>query len=567
MDNKTAGKQERGYTAAVIIFIIGIIAVAAAMIIGLSNINFRLLICEGVALICLIGLLVVSVRAKRSAARQRDEHRRNPYASVNKKEIDKVLDMIVEEEKKRKRLDAFAAGLDMKSANNSEKISEPEEPEADEGDPDADIRLKLAQAAMEADEESEDVMPIVFDDDEEVKAKDDAPNEEKDTNEVEPEIKGEEESEVNGNYRDDYDERPARRRPPEERERRERDPYYDDYYADRPRSRERDPRDPYASRGYYNEYGEPVRRRRPPAYDPYYDDYYAERPRSRERDPRDPRSRDPYAARGYYNDYGEPARRRPPQDERDRYQQRRRRPSDDYYEGRPRPEDDRRRPDTAGVENPVIDEEEKNNATPVPEETAPAPKKEYDEDYVPIVIPDDERDEYAVAHTGRAGVGSLNRENRSGHKEENRHHTPHRSQPQYSSYDDEEMESMPIAFADDEEYERRYAEEDNYSHSTPQRSNEHQRVKKQDKYVPDYEDEEMVVSLPRDDGYEEYMEEKLAEERKAERLAKRKESGKIVLTIAKIRRRKIRRKSRKYKTFRASVHHLADYLNSFTGNK
>ena len=123
---------------------------------------------------------------------------------------------------------------------------------------------------------------------------------------------------------------------------------------------------------------------------------------------------------------------------------------------------------------------------------------------------------------------------------------------------------MPIAFADDDEYERRYQNEDTHSQQSSQRANDHQSSRKEDKYVPDYE-EESVVSLPRDDGFDEYMEEKLAEERKAERLAKRKESGKIVLTIAKLRRRKIRRKSRKYKTFRASVHHLADYLNSFNG--
>ena len=566
--NNTAEKQERGYTAAVIIFIIGIVAVAAAMVIGLSNINFRLLICEGVALICLIGLLIVSVRAKRSAARQKEEHRRNPYASVNKKEIDKVLDMIVEEEKKRKRLDAFAAGVDIKSVDK-EKSYEQDETENDETDPDADIRLKLAQAAMAADDDAEDVMPIIFDDDNEDKKANNAPNEEKE-NEEEPEIKGEEETEVNGNYRDDYDERPVRRRPPEDRERRERDPYYDDYYAERPRSRERDPRDsrdPYASRGYYNEYGEPVRRRRPPAYDPYYDDYYGERSRSRERDPRERRERDPYASRTYYNEYGEPVRRRPPQDERERYPQRRRRPSDDYYDDRPRSEDDRRRPDAVGAENAAIEEEEKLNAAPAPEKAAP--QKEYDEDYVPVVIPDDERDEHDVVHTGRAGVGSIGRENRSVHKEDHdhRHQVPHRSQPQYSSYDDEEMESMPIALGDDEEYERRYANEDTYSSSqSSQRANINERYgQKEDKYVPDYEDEAPVISLPRDDGFDEYMEEKLAEERKAERLAKRKESGKIVLTIAKLRRRKIRRKSRKYKTFRASVHHLADYLNSFTG--
>ena len=81
-----------------------------------------------------------------------------------------------------------------------------------------------------------------------------------------------------------------------------------------------------------------------------------------------------------------------------------------------------------------------------------------------------------------------------------------------------------------------------------------------------YEDEGVIV-LPHDEGYESYLEKVKEEEEKKrieERKQARKASGKIALTIRKVRRRKIRRMSRKYKRFRASVIPLAKYLNSYS---
>ena len=80
-----------------------------------------------------------------------------------------------------------------------------------------------------------------------------------------------------------------------------------------------------------------------------------------------------------------------------------------------------------------------------------------------------------------------------------------------------------------------------------------------------YEDEGVIV-LPHDEGYESYLEKVKEEEEKKrieERKLARKKSGKIALTIKKVRRRKIHRRSRRYKRFRASVISLAKYLSSY----
>lgn len=566
----------------------------------------------GIALVCLIGALGAIIVSKKQLDAQEEKIRLNPYASVDKKEIDKVLDLISSEEKRRQRAEDFAAGRDVSSADidaASDSADNNDYPEEEE------LRFLLI------DDGEDDIEPH-----DEDKKYEPTPTEENDT-EIGPEDEpgndtneGEEEEDMAYGY-DDYDDRAPRRRPAEggERRDRERDPYYEeDYYADRPRQRAsrdpRDARDPYArdrrdpyDRGvYYNEYGEPVRRRRP-AYDPYYDEYYDERPRQRSaaRDPRD--ARDPYGRGGvYYNEYGEPVRRRPAPgyDDRRPVQQRRRRP-EGYPDGRaPRYEDDQmRRPAPAAPSVPsqsaAIDDTVDVISTSAPSADLQPKAPEYDENYVPVVIPDDDYDydSARASHTGRAGVGSLDRPSMRDEASPYRASEPPAPPRMDTRSDDyrystrDEDESIPVALPDDDYFESRYADRedpyrrDSYRQTPPPppasaySSPEHSGINPghpspshiREKYVPSYEEEEAVVSLPRDDEYDSYVEKKREEEElaqqqrlKEQRKAERRASGKIVLSIVKIRRRKIRRKSRKYKNFRASVHHLGEYLHSFS---
>ncbi len=620
MDSSSENKKLRVYSISTVIITIGILALIGAAVISLTQrIDTNLLICLGIALACLIGALAAVLLAKKHIQSQEQKKRLNPYANVDKKEIDKVLDMISREEVRRQRSEDFAAGIDLSGSHAGTDAVDNDPADEDElrflvidDHEDEDAPEPIALSAYESDE---------YDDASE--SSDSEKNETEDKTDSHTEsayhdtTEEKEDDDLNRGY-DDYDDRAPRRRSPEGADRRERDPYrdpyYDDYYDDR--QYQRGPRDPRDSRGdyrdpyardrepvYYNEYGEPVRRRRPAAYDPYYDDYYAERPRQRgQRDPR--MSRDPYASRDregvYYNEYGEPVRRRrsapsPYDDRRQPSAPRRRRP-DGYPDGRqPRydEEDTARRPAAAPTVSPI----EGTDAVPAAPEAAPAPAPapkapEYDENYVPVVIPDDDYDYDAVrtSHSGRAGVGALHRTETPSAPPPvpaaYRSEAP-RTNNRYSDYD--EIESMPVALPDDEYFENRYSSSADRGDAGYQRDSYRSAGsvpppppvssgRGRDRYVPDYEEEEMVISLPRDDEYESYLEHKreeeekkreeealaeqqrLKEQKKAERIA----SGKIVLTIVKIRRKKIRRKSRKYKQFRASVTHLNDYLHSFS---
>jgi len=605
-----------------VIIVIGIAALIVAAVISiLKSVNMPLLVCEGIALLCLIGALVAVGIAKSHIEKHEEKIRLNPYSTVDRKEIDKILDMISREEVRRKRSEDFAAGKDLAGSSSDNSSSSEHNSSANDSNDssDSDDEDELTFLVID-DHEDDDASDAPSDN---KSGRSDEPADEAVPADTEPDdstenndnsfnnADGEEDDDMNHGY-DDYDDRAPRRRSQDGYDRRERDPYYDDYYDDRPRQRaprdSRDPRDPYANRDrdgvYYNEYGEPVRRRRP-AYDPYYDDYYADRPRQRaprdSRDPRDMRdpraSRDPYASRDrdgvYYNEYGEPVRRRrpAPYDDRRQAQPRRRRP-EDYPDGRPqsRYEDEevQRRAPAAAPSVPsasaAIDDAIEVAGAPAANPASKAP--DYDENYVPVVIPDDDYDYDAVrtTHTGRAGVGSLNRPAPARNEPPSvpsayRNEASRADDRRYSGYDDDE--SIPVALPDDDYFENRYtsSERDSYRQApppaapaAPAASSEAPR-RTRDRYVPDYEDEEMVVSLPRDDEYESYVEKKREEEEQAaqqrlkeQRKAERKASGKIVLTIVKIRRRKIRRKSRKYKQFRASVHHLNEYLHSFSAS-
>lgn len=605
MDNSSESSKLRVYSVSIGIIVVGIAAITVAAIMSITmRASTPLLVCELVSLVCLVGALVAVVLAKNHIARHEEKIRLNPYANVDKKEIDKVLDMISREENRRQKSEAFAAGsstADTAVAQNAVSGTDTTAPahhassEATDVPPEED-ELTFLLIDDEVNEVTPpDAVPVVLPndgsaDDADITEDDDAAPAEKDSP-IDKET--EEEDNMNRGY-DDYDDRAPRRRSAEDADRRERDPYYDDYYEERPRQRApRDARDPYAQRDrdreavHYNEYGEPVRRRRP-AYDPYYDDYYAERPRQRgPRDSRDPyasRSRDPYASRPvrdrdgvYYDEYGEPIRRRPAAyDDRDRRQMPpRRRRSDGYPDPRqPRYEDEdaRRSAGAAPSADAVIDDRiETVGAVAAPTEaavaSAPASTPEYDENYVPVVIPDDEYDYDAVQHDhhGRAGVGSLYRPAPAS-----------AAQPARRGGRDDD-ESIPVALPDDEAYENRYASDRDAGYRQPPAASapapETSAGRGRARYVPDYEEEEMVVSLPRDDEYDSYVEKKreeeaiaeqqrLKEQRRAERIA----SGKVVLTIVKLRRRKIRRRSRKYRNFRASVHHLNEYLHSFSAH-
>ncbi|MBQ9993770.1 MAG: hypothetical protein IJP17_03570, partial [Clostridia bacterium] len=156
-------KEKSGinHSLAIVLFIIGIAAIVATVaIFGVSSMPTPVLACEGLVLLCLIGLLIVVIRGKVKANALERKSKRQPYASVDKNEIDRIFDIIADEEKKRHRLDAFAAGVDLKTISEMEKSEQPSaetpsEPEAEE-DEEKPLLLVIDD---EKDEKQEDAPP------------------------------------------------------------------------------------------------------------------------------------------------------------------------------------------------------------------------------------------------------------------------------------------------------------------------------------------------------------------------------------------------------------------------
>lgn len=409
---------------------------------------------------------------------------------------------------------------------------------------------------------------------------------------------------------------PKRRRPPAH------DPYYGGaYYYDeygRP-IRRPVPYDPYYGGGYYyDEYGQPVRRREP-AYGPegavYYDEYG--RPIRRRQPQGDPRREEAMRRKRPASPNGEPAKRRPdaktsttargdapakkpgtpagPQPESRRTAAPVAMPSlkkdfDEEHIAVYIPYDDDRDSSYEDANQNVVLKADRQSASrskvpSAPQKPVNVDESEYsprDVEAVPIVIPDDDYfsrydDEEQVYTPPASSAPSRSNESRS-------HQSPAASNRPDYYYEEEDipLEDRDTGVVvvpefddyDEDEYNARYARGRYRSSDASQNEQAYQPpVKKQntssnavgsveeEEYT--YEDEGVIV-LPHDEGYESYLEKvKEEEERKRieERKLARKQSGKIALTIRKVRRKKIKRMSRKYKRFRASVIPLAKYLS------
>ena len=584
--NGGSGTQ-KNYSLIIFLFVVGIIAVGITILFsGLSKMPKAVLVSEILVLGCLVGLLIVAITSKKRMVSQLEQNERYPYANVNKREIENIFSIIADEEKKRRRLDAFAAGVDFQATNAASKSAASAESksssdtEPKKSEP-VSAQSKSAPAASSdsavEDDEDRPVIAVLSDEDEEPA--------EKKVDEVKETAESEKTSAP--------EEKEQRRRPPQQGEKR-------GSQGDRRREPARQ--------------GQPRKKR--PAYDPYYEERYDRYGRPIRRRP------DPYAEM-YYDEYGNPIRRRPPEVYYDEYGRPiRRRPRDPYaQQGRPpqkrRPPEGaqqgekKKRPPTEGApaqqskSAAPAEETPKKKRAPV-DPNAPVemtPKKQqsryseehvsviqdyddyevdysrapsrvpvkkdrperantrpavYEEDEVdrsaPIVIPDDDYDpgyddDYTPPPAPKRPAAQPAQ--------------PHRQEKYVPSYEDEEGVVVVPVFDDS------YDDEEPYT--PPQRGysggaqsggqgRAPQPVQDDDgPYVPDYSDEEVTV-LPRDDEYESYMEQKRAQQRREERRSK----GKTALTIRKMRRKKIRRKSRRQKMFRCSVNTLTDYLNSYS---
>ena len=316
----------------------------------------------------------------------------------------------------------------------------------------------------------------------------------------------------------DYDGRGGRRRTDADPNARARDPY----------ARRRQGYDPYYDDVYYNEYGEPVRRRRPP--------------------------QDPYARQG------QPPRRRPAGEG----QPQRRRPAPDQAaERKPAPE--AAAPADTAAQTAAENTAAAAQAVPeAPVNTAPArPDNYYEDDYVPIVLPDDDPvdDDYYAHSTKRSAAGVARSDRDEGRAPARRSAAGVRYDDRppvpASRYEDEmdDYEPVPVVvpvFEDDDDYAPRsnYDDRRDYDNTPDSKRGAPANYDDEDDYVR--------ISIPVEEG-----DDPVQTEKDIPRMPVPKKNISKV-KIGKIRRKKITRNSRKYKKFRASVHSLDDYLHNFS---
>ncbi len=152
-------KASRGSVIFIFVFIVGIIAMALLMLVGIyQKFSPIILGAQGVVLLCLIFLLSNTISSRRKIIEQNRERERSPYGSVDKKEIDRIFEMIDKEEKRRGRSLAFLAG----SSSKMETPQSTETPETKE-DP-AVIPEKNDAPSSTSAEEDDDKLPIIFPD-------------------------------------------------------------------------------------------------------------------------------------------------------------------------------------------------------------------------------------------------------------------------------------------------------------------------------------------------------------------------------------------------------------------
>ncbi len=486
---RAAASVDRIYSVASFVFAIGLIAVGALCVISfLNKAPTMAIVCEITVFVCLIALLVLVSRSRRRMHEQRVRNERYPYTSVDKREIDKIFDLIADEENKRERLNRFASsGVANRAGSAADVPAHKKEvavKEAVDADPVEDVPVVVqsddTQDAALVQREEEDMSSILDDElnDVEIRMRameaedgDPADSEQKTESAVESEEPGKEKRRKRPEDQPQREGDRSRQRPPGKR------PPQGTKGKKRPPAGEglRDPRDPRAQQGakkrrpppyapyyggayYYDEYGRPIRR--PPPYDPYYGggyyyDEYGEPVRRRE---------PPYPKeRVYYDEYGNPVRRRPPagQDPRREDPARRKRP------GAPQGGDPaRRRPDGAAKAAPGAPEKKsKMPAAPVdPSKRTAAPvampsrKQDFDEEYVPVSIAYDEEND--ILNDSERDVVSL-RAN-SGRKPS----VPAAPPKPITGEDDDDyspadMEAVPIIVDDD--YNPDYGDEESFA--------------------------------------------------------------------------------------------------------
>ncbi len=605
--NQPAQESKKGSPLAIFLFVLGILAMALIMLVTiLRKLPSIFLGSEIVILLCLVGLLCVSIITQRRIVAQQKQRERYPYAKVDKRDIDKIFDIIADEEKKRIRLDAFAAGYDLTDSRFSGKQTVTEDEDKDE-DEKSDRSEKPAQstetdspkddaktaAPSDIPEEEDSGIIHIFDDEEELGTSTEAA-----AASSEPEDKKTDTAQQEENDRKDEESKKKKPAAADNRQGKQKQ-------GSRPPKKKRRPEGPVR----YDQYGRPIKMR---PYDPYYEDSYDDRgDRRRRRDPYDPyydgdrRRRPPYDEPVYYDKYGNPIRRRPDPygDPRRPEGQKRRRPP----EGAPGQQ--KRRPPEQGAKRPAGAKDSADAALPQEKQfingheapvamAAKAPVSNYGDDYIPVAIVDDDYEPDYQERPRRTAP------------QKQKPHTGKKPASRPVVEEDEVDRSVPIVMPDDD-YVSQYDDEPVVQHSSKAGAPSRKEPVSNEPYVPHYEDDESfvivptfedapddydsysapqgrglgqggyqekqpvqneqyyddtpieeddVVVLPRDDGYESYVEEQRAKQRKAERRAQ----GKTALTIQKMRRKKVRRRSRKYKMFRASVHKLNDYLNSFS---
>ncbi len=661
--------MDKGYVALSYFLVMALIAmglVTAYVII--KKLAMTAVIILGVVFLALLVMFVLMVRSRRKLAQQRIQNERYPYTGVDKKSIDKIFDLIADEERKREKLDLFAAKNTSPAQVRSAAPARSAEPEAEESMPiavlDSEPEKNVTQETAAPQSEEEDMASILDEElnDVEIRMRAmDAEVGEESNAAVKKSEKSAEESEGG--------EEPRRKKRPADPDapRRSGDP------SRRPQGQgkrppqggkkrppegarpPRDPRDPrapqqgakkrrppagydpyYGAPVYYDEYGRPIRPM--PAYDPYYGApvYYDEYGQPIRRQA-------PAGAPGgvYYDEYGRPVRRRPPAgyDPRREEGAKRKRPA---APGTPGAEEQRRRPAAPAqsgaargskapaapsIPNPDVS---KRTAAPV---AMPSLKSDFDEEYVPVSIAYDEESsaqdaaEHGVAlraNQGRRTVPAAppkpviddesdysptdleavpivipDDEYNPGYEEEvgapvssyggtQGHSASKPNVPDYYYAGDEDDtnprdldEGVIVVHdfddIDQDEYDARYSR-DYGSPVAGGASSAAAAAKQSNSYSVEeedysYDDEEGVVVLPRDENYEEYLQKvKEEEERKRieeekkraeERRLERKKNGRVALTIRRVRRKKIARKSRKYKRFRASVVPLIKYLHDY----
>ncbi len=102
---------------------------------------------QGFVLICLIFLLSSTVSSRRKIIEQDRERAKSPYGKVDKNEIDKIFEIIDKEEKRRERSLAFLAGSATKMAPDSSESS------AQQSEPSAEDSVPPSSAAAEEDDD------------------------------------------------------------------------------------------------------------------------------------------------------------------------------------------------------------------------------------------------------------------------------------------------------------------------------------------------------------------------------------------------------------------------------